>query len=163
MKPITRLENFLARIAKDPDARDITPKTRKEYYLNEIAAGGGGGSFVIHATLGEGEQEGEYTITADKTPAEAASAISNGIMPVIMLDMGEMILAVPFSYVATPAVVFSTEFGGTTILVSGADEAWGVEINGGGTPTTYPIKDSATGDTYDIKVTSGVLSAELQH
>lgn len=38
MKPLTRLEHFLAKIAGDKNAKALTPKTRKEYYLNEIAA-----------------------------------------------------------------------------------------------------------------------------
>lgn len=37
MKPKTRLENFLAKIAKDPDATVMDPKTRKEQYLDQIA------------------------------------------------------------------------------------------------------------------------------
>ncbi len=37
MKPKTRLENFLAKIAKDPDATIMDPKTRKEVYLDKIA------------------------------------------------------------------------------------------------------------------------------
>lgn len=37
MDPRTRIENFLALIANDSDAQEIEPKTRDEYYLNEIA------------------------------------------------------------------------------------------------------------------------------
>lgn len=75
MKPITRLENFLAKIAKDPDAKDLTPKTRKEYYLNEIAAGGGGGGdeFVVTFTKSAGEVR-----SADHTYAEIEAAIDAG-------------------------------------------------------------------------------------
>ena len=45
MKPKTRLEWFLAKIAGDADATgSVTPKTRKEFYLKEIADAGGGSS-----------------------------------------------------------------------------------------------------------------------
>ena len=42
MKPLTRIENFLAKIAGNPAANaEMKPRTRKEYFLNEIAAGSG--------------------------------------------------------------------------------------------------------------------------
>lgn len=40
MKPKTRFENFLAKIAGDKEAKDIAPRTRVEHYLNEIAENG---------------------------------------------------------------------------------------------------------------------------
>lgn len=44
MKPLTRIENFLAKIAGNPAANaEMQPRTRKEYFLNEIAENGGGG------------------------------------------------------------------------------------------------------------------------
>lgn len=42
MKPLKRIEHFLAKIAGDSSAKELTPKTRDEYYLNEIAENGGG-------------------------------------------------------------------------------------------------------------------------
>lgn len=58
MKPITRLENFLAKIAGLPNA-NLTPRTRKEYFLNAIAAhgGGGGGQTTV---LYWGGEDGDY-------------------------------------------------------------------------------------------------------
>ena len=54
MKPKTRLDNFLAKIAKDPDAdSSMEPKSREEHYLNKIAENGGSGS--------------GYTITEERT------------------------------------------------------------------------------------------------
>ena len=37
MEPITRLDNFLAMIAGDSDAKDIDPISRREHFLKEIA------------------------------------------------------------------------------------------------------------------------------
>ena len=55
MKPKTRLDNFLAKIAKDPEAdTSMEPKSREEHYLNKIAENGGSGS-------------AGYTVTEEKT------------------------------------------------------------------------------------------------
>lgn len=44
MKPNTRIDNFLAKIAGDPDANTaMKPRSPEEYYLNQIAENGGGG------------------------------------------------------------------------------------------------------------------------
>jgi len=37
MKPLTRIEQFLAKIAGNKDAKDIAPKTRLEHFLDDIA------------------------------------------------------------------------------------------------------------------------------
>ena len=62
MKPLTRLENFLAKIAGDPDAKmDMKPKTRKEMYLDAITSGGGSGGggsvepLIVNVIPGEGK------------------------------------------------------------------------------------------------------------
>ena len=49
MKPKTRLDNFLAKIAKDPEAdSSMEPKSREEHYLNKIAENGGsGGGYTV--------------------------------------------------------------------------------------------------------------------
>ena len=54
MKPLRRIEHFLAKIAGSEDAEDLTPINRKEYWLNEIAknvSGGGSGSGAKVLTL----------------------------------------------------------------------------------------------------------------
>ena len=44
MKPNTRIDNFLAKIAGDPDANEaMIPRSPEEYYLDQIAQNGGGG------------------------------------------------------------------------------------------------------------------------
>lgn len=75
MKPKTRLENFLARIARDPDATEMDPKTRKEHYLNKIAEGNGlpGGSYYVEIS-GSGND-----FTADKSPEEISNAYASGL------------------------------------------------------------------------------------
>ena len=43
MKPKTRLENFLAKIAGSSEAKEMEPKTSVEHFLNDIAENGGSG------------------------------------------------------------------------------------------------------------------------
>lgn len=80
MKPLTRLENFLAKIAGDPDAKmDMKPKTRKEMYLDAIARGGGssgGGSvepLIVEIGTVDG-QEGTFMKAQAKSIYDAFSA-----------------------------------------------------------------------------------------
>jgi hypothetical protein len=80
-KSKTRKENFLAKIAGSADAKDMTPKTSEEYYLNEIAengggAGGGGEPFVVTFTDAPNGGDGEFV--TDKTFAEILSAYNDG-------------------------------------------------------------------------------------
>jgi len=56
IKPLRRIEHFLAKIAGSSYAKDLEPITRKEYWLNEIAkSGGGGGANVLTLYLGREE------------------------------------------------------------------------------------------------------------
>ena len=58
MKPLKRIEHFLAKIAGDDSEKELSQKTRYEHYLNEIAenissggsGGGGGGGIKIKIT-----------------------------------------------------------------------------------------------------------------
>lgn len=92
--PRTRLENFLAKIADNPDAKEIEPRTRTERLLNEIAArldaleNGGGGSVpggqmivnVISTTDGA-----DTTYTFDKTAKDVFDAFTkNGVVTVVI-------------------------------------------------------------------------------
>ena len=89
MKPKTRLENFLAKIAGNNDAKDLKPKTRIEHFLNDIAEkikGGGSGesgnqTFVVHATydLNNGRA------VLDKTASEIIEAVEAN--KIVNLDM----------------------------------------------------------------------------
>lgn len=125
MKPLTRLENFLAKIAGDPDAKmDMKPKTRKEMYLDAIANGSGGGSGgsgsgtmkVIFVTL-PGET-GE-TVTVDKTFEELYQAVQNGAYvyavreasPIIYHLMSATEQGVAFSYVSVGTEVVQDVLG----------------------------------------------------
>lgn len=73
MKPRTRKENYLAKIAKDPDAVEMTPKTRTEHYLNEIAENGGEPFIVLLTPTGV-----DLSGTMDKTVAEIDAAWNAG-------------------------------------------------------------------------------------
>ena len=78
MKPKTRIENFLAKIAGSSEAKEMEPKTRVEYFLNDIAqsgggSGGGGGVFVVKLVS---DNDGGYT--ADKTLDEIYAAEDEG-------------------------------------------------------------------------------------
>lgn len=80
MKPLTRLENFLAKIAGDPDAKmDMKPKTRKEMYLDAIASGGGSGGggsvepLIVEIGTVDG-QEGTFMKAQAKSIYDAFSA-----------------------------------------------------------------------------------------
>jgi hypothetical protein len=59
MRPKTRLENFLAKIAGSPDAKELEPETRIEYFLNDIAENGGGSGDStgdeVHAAVDDGQ------------------------------------------------------------------------------------------------------------
>lgn len=117
MKPKTRLEWFLAKIAGDADATGtVTPKTRKEYYLKEIADnGGGGGSSLPAVTASDNGSvlavvDGAWdkatpsnallvhasdadflaTTTLDKTFAEIADAIDSGIPVYVVAEYGNV-------------------------------------------------------------------------
>lgn len=78
-KPRTRLSKWLAKIAGVYE-EDMEPKTEAEYYLNEIAAKGGGGSasdvLILHDNDG----------TLDKTWQEIFNA--SGSQSVILLKGG---------------------------------------------------------------------------
>lgn len=54
LKPKLRFEHFLGKAAKNPYAKDLTPINRTEYYLNGVAeamASGGGSGDLSTATL----------------------------------------------------------------------------------------------------------------
>ena len=71
MKPITRLEHFLAKMARDRDAEPITPNTRMERYLNKIAENMG--TLFVHF-----ERVGPETLSADCSIMDIAHAVQSG-------------------------------------------------------------------------------------
>jgi len=54
MKPLTRIEQFLAKIAGNKDAKDIAPKTRIEHFLNDIAEADVGKELPDASSLDDG-------------------------------------------------------------------------------------------------------------
>lgn len=71
MKPITRLEHFLAKLARDKDAEPITPNTRMERYLNKIAENMG--TLFVHF-----EKVGPETLSADCSIMDIVHAVQSG-------------------------------------------------------------------------------------
>ena len=49
LTPITRTEHFLARIAGDAEAQVLEPITRTEHFLQQIIDSGGGGEITVEA------------------------------------------------------------------------------------------------------------------
>lgn len=76
MKPLTRIENFLAKIAGNPAANaEMKPRTRKEYFLDEIAQNAGY-DLVLIGNNGSAYPDGNVlsAITIAKGSIEAAAA-----------------------------------------------------------------------------------------
>lgn len=81
MEPKTRREHFLAKVAGNPYDSTILPKTREEFFLNDIAESGGGGSggggtFVIGVS--EETSDNKTILTFDKTAQEISTAMAEG-------------------------------------------------------------------------------------
>jgi hypothetical protein len=82
MNPITRVENFLSRIAGD-GGKILTPITRIEWFLQRIIdKGGGGGGWAVQSVNGK---TGDVVLTASDVgaaPAETTVTVS-GTAPTI--------------------------------------------------------------------------------
>lgn len=83
VKPLNRLQAFLAKIAGEPGP-DVTPRNVTEYYLDKIAdsgsGGGGGGTGLALTLITSGD-----TATLDKTVDEITAYLNlkTGIAPVV--------------------------------------------------------------------------------
>lgn len=83
MLPLTREDNFLAKIAGDPDADEsMKPRTRKEYFLNQIAENGGGGGGGTGGGVLIVNMD-EDTFTLDKTWQEITNALGAGTVLIV--------------------------------------------------------------------------------
>ena len=81
LTPITRKENFLAKAAGDPNALDLDPITREEWFISQIQGGGGGGGAVSSVN----GQTGAVVLDAEDVgaaPAETVVTVS-GTTPTI--------------------------------------------------------------------------------
>lgn len=99
MKPKTRLDNFLAKIAKDPEAdTSMEPESRKEYYLNKIAENSGsGGRFIIECE----RQDGSALVEVKCTSAEISEAFNAGKQLLVHFDSILQLQDVYFAYSAS--------------------------------------------------------------
>lgn len=88
MKPLTRIENFLAKIAGNSAANaEMKPRTRKEYFLNEIAAGSGYDLVLIGnngAAFPNGNVLSAITIAKGSIEAAAAKARAGEVVRAVM-------------------------------------------------------------------------------
>ena len=118
MKPRTRLDHFLAKIAGDKSAKNLTPRSSKEYYLNEIAENGGGGVFVI-PIIEDVSTPGEYTTTTNREAVSDAIAkekrivfsdvFGNQILATGLLNNDDLVSAeTTVAYVSNASITFKT-------------------------------------------------------
>ena len=93
MKPKTRLENFLAKIAGNKDAKELKPKTRLEHFLNDIADNGGCSGGGEGNSGGEIEivvvGEGTFVLSEIITMSELYNKVANGARIYITVTMPE--------------------------------------------------------------------------
>ena len=126
LNPVTRVENFLARIAGDPGAI-LTPITRIEKFLQRIidtGGGGGGGpdSNAVHYTADSGKTASEKT----QARANIDAAATSDIPDVSGLEPKKLVVAVTVSsgtYVAnkTFSQMWTAFNGGRTVSVEMGD------------------------------------------
>ena len=93
MKPKTRLDNFLAKIAGDPEAdTSMEPKSREEHYLNKIAensgSGSGGTSNAFTMTLTPVNNNSMSVFTVNKSYSEIRQAVINNSPFIIVMEYG---------------------------------------------------------------------------
>ncbi len=137
MDPITRKETFLAK-AGGQDVTTPTPVTREEYFLNEIANGGGGSSNKFIVTLTPTAQD--FSGVMDKTVEEINTAYEDGQEIWFSLNDGEG------STYSVPCDMIIHNLGEginyndycAKVLVYAMDAIVLVRVNGsGGTTATY--------------------------
>ena len=143
MTPKTRAENFLALIAGDPDAVAMTPNTREEYYMNEIAKNSPLVATFTHIATKDLDK-------CDLTWAELKAAIMAKKMVVAKIDKGSQ---------AAPAAVYLylAKYNlGTTGEVVFQSDVWGASFNASTGPAahtyyrcTLTYQDAATIETTE--------------
>lgn len=88
MKPITRKEMLMAKAAGQ-SVPNITPITREEYFLNQIAESGGGGGGGGGATIVECVYDDDaHTLTSSITAKELWDAYADGGAIITFDDSG---------------------------------------------------------------------------
>lgn len=138
LKPITRKEQIIA-------GKDLTPITRKEMFLKQLAGGSGGGGagageMVVHVT----NDDGAPWFSADKTFEEIAEAVENGVDVRLVWEDGEYVEVCPLArYEAGYQIKFSN------LCHTGSDTA--------GLTTYYVRADGPlTRDYSEISLGTGV-------
>ena len=144
MKPLTRKEAFLAKIAGEPV--DIEPMTREEIYLNKIAENGGGSSdpyagydivFLYKGLMGDVTSDAVEIVKGDVEACEAKLASGlpvSAIFYQLRKDIGhpeDYILCYPYHFEKMDVSYTDFEFqsveskaayaGGRVIIYYGAD------------------------------------------
>ena len=81
MKALTRKEKIL-------DGQDLTPLTRKEYFMKKAVSGGGeggGGGFPVELII----ESNTDTVRSSKTSLEIISAFNSGLLPYLFYVIGD--------------------------------------------------------------------------
>ena len=149
LNPITRVENFLARIAGDPGTV-LTPITRIEKFLQRIidTGGGGGGSVTVDSQLSlESENPVQNKIITaalnDKAGADATTQALSGKedKPTETTVSG----ATPSIEPAANTIYKCGTLTSLTITSPPATGAWSVVFTSGSTATTTTIPSTILG------------------
>lgn len=152
--PVTREEHFLARIAGDPTALVLEPKTRLEKFLQKIIDNGPGGS-------GDVTPAAVVAATGQMSDAQKAQtrtnlgAVSTSTMGSVYMRLEELEAAATSTETvsgATPTITPEAntiyqcgELSSLTITNPPATGAWSVVFTSGATATTTTIPASILG------------------
>jgi hypothetical protein len=172
MKPKTREQNFLAKIAGDANAdTTMKPRTAEEYFLNQIAENGGGSSLPSYSSADIGKVltvgEGSETVQTVIVPEQTAEFIAFGV------NARAPITDVSFEGLSTGDSVnvivngntYAAEYGEVQrgVGVFYTSEGYSFSIYYDGRSSQYLFDDanaSSVGDSIIVSATSSVPSVE---
>lgn len=129
MKPETRIENFLAKIAGNSDAKEMEPKTRVEHFLNDIAENGGSGGDIKISTK---RVDGFSTLAINRI--NNVVQISGTVLTTEISNFGNNKIPYGYQPYANAEGICFTEPGGEFVCAVAASPDGQLRLNG--TPST---------------------------